>query len=356
MIESDLHVPDETPKRSSSFIAGYPAIIVTAILGGIALFAISLNFIFSDGNVSDDNVSDGDINHSSHVKTASNDTSASQRLAAQLYAEYPELDPSNRQSQTVDDWQRVIRLRDFSYRHTAYANAVNSDAYRAGSQMVERVRDRTASLADAYAFFDAGQGGVVCGDSAEMLRQLYTWAGFDSWYLSIGFNPPTPLGSRFTHALTMVRIEVAEPQGSRSILTVHDPSINSSYVDSDGRPIDYFDMLALLKQRKAAQIHHGGAVAGAIRRSDPITVAFGSEIEQRRPEDFVASWNVGSNPTWMATTEGGWKFIGPRTNTAFERLGEEWWKQELSREGYPSETIYLHCQRCQPFLVNLEHV
>jgi hypothetical protein len=271
-------------------------------------------------------------------------TPAPERLSTQLYAEYPELDPSSSAFHGMNDWEKVIRLRDFSYRHTPFANSLDAPAYRAGAAMVDKVIEGEASLAEAYHFFEGKKGGVLSGHAAELLQRLYVWAGFEALYLNIGFEPSTARGSQFTHALNLVRIEAEGPDGhSRAILSVQDPTLNISYTDSQGRPIDYFEMLAMLARGQAEKIQFAGQVFAKFRRSDPVTVAFGQEIEQCRPEEFARSWNVGISSRWTATAEGHWVFTSPRTVWAFERLGDEDWKPALFRAGYPPQTIYLHC-------------
>jgi hypothetical protein len=268
---------------------------------------------------------------------------ASDGLAQLLYTEYPELN-SNNPTYRLSDWEKVNRLREFSYRCTAFANSLETAAYRAGAAMVDKVIDGDADLVEAYQFFDEKKGGVLCGHAAEMLHLLYEWAGFDSLYLNIGFEASAGRTSRFTHALNLVRIQTQDSNGRiHTILSVQDPTLNVAYGNEQGGPIDYFEMLDKLIHNRADQVHFVVQATRGQPRSDPNTVAFGNEIESSIPKDFARSWNVGLTSHWSATTDGRWVFTGPRTIWAFERLGDEDWKPALFEAGLPPQTIYLHC-------------
>jgi hypothetical protein len=279
-----------------------------------------------------------------------NPTASDAQLRTRLEAEYPELNPRGPNDQQLDDWGKVVRLREFSYRHTAYANNVESDSYRAGAAMVEQVLGGRKSLAEAYEFFDAGNGGVVCGGTATLLCQLFRWAGYDAWGLNTGFYPATPKGSAFTHVVVLARITVTDANGKKvQAITIHDPSANVSFTHSDGRtPLDYYELLTKLTNRKAAEVGYFGTIPGPSRRADPITVAFADETAGRKPRDFAGSWNIGGDSfTWSSGRQGQWIFRSPRTVRSFEQLGDVIWKPQLVQEGLPGQTLYIFCRPFQ---------
>lgn len=269
---------------------------------------------------------------------------APDRLAKRLFLEYPELDPKSDAFHRLSDWDKVVRLRDFSYRHTAFAGWPCHDARRSGAAMVRKVQEGKATLADAYQFFDEARGGVTCREAAELLQLLYAWAGFEAEYLEIGVSPQPRRSGPTSHALTLVRVSAQKNAGQpRSILSIHDPSVNLSYGDSQQNPIDYFDMLELLRRQQAGEIRFIGEIPGANRRSAPITVAFNADLERTRPTDFAKSWSLPAAPVWSANAHGQWSVRAPRSISAFERLGEATWKSDLYGAGLPPETVYLHC-------------
>jgi len=265
-------------------------------------------------------------------------------LKARVFAEYPKLDPQHPQHEQLDDWDVVCMLREFSYRHTCYSNSVSSRSYLAGAAVVDELLAGKRTLGNVYEFFDNGGGGVICGHTAHLLQRLYTEFGYRAWYAGHGFSPPTPRGSRFTHAETLVQIEVGDDGNRRHILTLHDPNTNISYVDAETKtPLDYFEMLDRLVRRRAATITTRGAIEDGIHREYPFTICFSDETSGRQPDYFKASWNVGLKSKWIDLGDNTWKFTGPRQVASFERLGDSWWKKELVAEGMPSQTIYLHC-------------
>lgn len=266
------------------------------------------------------------------------------RVADKLYAEYPELDPASDTFRKLDDWEKVTRLRDFAYRHTAFANNRQQMAYRAGALMVQQVVDGHATLADAYDFFDRAQGGVLSGEAAELLQRLYASLGYEAFCLEIGMPPSTVQGDGAKYALDLVRIKVPGPDGKpKSILSVQDPSLNVSYGNPQNLPIDYFEMLEQLVQQHSDEIRFIGEVPATTPRREPITVAADADLKQTRPIDFVNSWNLSVSPVWSAAGNGSWIAKGPRSVWAFERSGETTWKPALFQAGLPPESIYLHC-------------
>ena len=264
-------------------------------------------------------------------------------LRDHVFAEYPRLDPQHSQHEELSEWDQVCMLREFSYRHTNYANDVEGESYLRGAAAVDRLRNGESSLAEVYAFFDRDGGGVVCGHAALLLERLYRAFGYEAWSVGVGFGPPTERGSRFTHVQVLVRIRDGDGAAEREILTLHDPSTNAAYVDARSRrPLDYLEVLHRLVGREADSVATGGAVADGKTRRDPVTIAYADETAGRAPGDFDVCWNVGSDYVWEDLGAGKWKFSAARTPDMFGRLGDLWWKSELVAEGLPPNPLYLH--------------
>lgn len=255
------------------------------------------------------------------------------QLKQKIEAEYPAIN-------SADDWEKIQILREYSYKHTNYANNVSASSYYAGAANVDAVGS-TKTLGDAYEWFDNDNGGVVCGGTANMCRYLFALYGYNTWYLGIGFYPQTPSGSNFTHAQTMVEIDF----NGNSIRVVCDPSTNNSYTYPDGQtPIDYYEMLKLLAANNAAAVSYKGAVDGSGKNPRARTICLSDETNGRNPTDYLGSWVIdAADYDWVDLGGGIWRYESPRTVAGFENLGDYWWKQELPREGRPGETIYLHC-------------
>ena len=264
-----------------------------------------------------------------------------EQLKAKIYAEYPKLAPMSKSYAELSDWDKVRMLLDYSYRHTRYACATSSDAYRAGAAKANDMRRGKLTLGDAYDFFDGDHGGVICGGAAHMCRHLFELFGYESWYMGHGFYPPTQKGSRFTHAEVMAKIKC----DGRWLYTFHDPSTNASYTYPDGKtPIDYFVMLKLLARRQAHKVAAAAGWSDGIDRPRPATIALADDTRGKAQQKFAASWTIDAHAyEWVDLGDGKWKFVSERLPQDFERLGDRWWKKELVNEGWPGETLYLHC-------------
>lgn len=110
-------------------------------------------------------------------------------LRAQVLAEQPRL-----AEEGLSDWERVKLLRRFAYDHSDTVVSAVSPLYSGQAGW---------PVADRCAFFDADQGGVICGGTGDALRLLYELWGYEAWYL--GFGDPSSGG--FTHVETLVAIE-----------------------------------------------------------------------------------------------------------------------------------------------------
>ena len=121
---------------------------------------------------------------------------------------------------------------------------------------MRHTRSLTMPAAESYA-----------GRSGPTILCVCRWAGYDAWTLNSGFHPPGPSGVSFTHVVVLVRVPVIRATDKNNeIITLHDPSVNTSYTHADGTtPLDYFEMLAKLNRRKTSEIGYSGAVdpAGA---------------------------------------------------------------------------------------------
>ena len=266
-------------------------------------------------------------------------------LRAWVYAEYPQLDPASEVYDAPDAWEVVCALRDFSYRHTNYTNAADTDSYRDGAAAYEAFRRGETTLHAVYRHFGDDGGGVLCGYAGALLRDLYAEFGFDAWTVSSGFWPPTPRGSRFTHTQTLVAIDAVPTQAGAAerLVTLHDPSTNVSYVDrTTGRPLDYRAIVRRVVGGRAADVGRRGAWDDGRARRTPVTPAFADETAGRTPAWFAASWNVGPDAGFADLGAGRWKFTAERPQDRFEKVGGGWITDELAAEGLPGDVLNLH--------------
>ena len=102
--------------------------------------------------------------------------------------------------------------------------------------------------ADIYLLFQENKGGTACVGSSYFLMKLYELFGYKSFRIGIG--GPWPDGLWPSHALTSVEIE----QDEEKILSIQDAYFNNSYIDENGKCLDYFNMLKLLEKQNHKKI------------------------------------------------------------------------------------------------------
>ncbi len=239
-------------------------------------------------------------------------------LRAQVLAEQPRL-----AEEGLSDWETVKLLRRFAYDHSDTVTRVDSPLYS----------DQAGwPVADRYAYFDADQGGVICGGTGDALRLLYELWGYEAWYLAFG----DPSAGGFTHVETLVAIE---HDGER-LVTVQDAQLDASYVDADGQPLDYLDLLAAL----AAQDHAAFSLEGGASTAHADTLVHADDLGSMTIEEMVsANWT--SDPAdyeLVALPEGSTKIRSPRTLARFEAVIASWYGPFLEGRGLPAELPWLH--------------
>jgi hypothetical protein len=150
----------------------------------------------------------------------------------------------------ISDWEKVNLLRRWAYQ--------NSDLTMAKGCLIDSPDLRPKSAAEIFSSFQKDEGGVWCAGMSIFLMKLYEQYGFESYALNMGKpsaadtlimgNPP--VGSSITHVLVLVKI----PHKGRNLLVVQDGYLNNTYTHLDGSPLDYFELIKLLKNRQENKI------------------------------------------------------------------------------------------------------
>jgi multisubunit Na+/H+ antiporter MnhB subunit len=149
-------------------------------------------------------------------------------LKETISAEYPEM-----RNAQLDDWERVKLLRQWAHEHVDWGSQcaqMNQEQYRIFFD---------ADAATEFAMFLKDEGAVWCQGTAWALMRLYEAYGYEAYCLGVD------IPGVMTHAMTLVRIS----HDGRSILTIQDATFDIGYVDSDGEPYDYFDLLSVVENR-----------------------------------------------------------------------------------------------------------
>ena len=142
-------------------------------------------------------------------------------------------------SKNITDYQKICIIRNWA------ANVIDcSDFDLTLDRRIANFYSLTAY--EIYQLFDQDKGGVWCAGSSEFLKKALRLFGFEAYDLYYGFKEP----GGYTHAVTLVKIQ----EGESEILSVQDAYFNTTYELSTGEPLDYFELLRLLKEKRDNEI------------------------------------------------------------------------------------------------------
>jgi len=183
------------------------------------------------------------------------DTDSKEMLLRMLViSEYPHIGSSR-----ISDFEKVSLLREWAARNTDSSN--RDGLLDRPSERNTYSRTFSYYRQDAptiYAAFMADRGGVWCGGAAYALGKLYELFGYNAF--SVGIGVP---GTSAQHTYTLVQIN----DEGRRILSIQDAYLNITYVHPGGKPMDYFELLDLLTQRRHEEVLLTGS-ASSTRREE----------------------------------------------------------------------------------------
>lgn len=140
---------------------------------------------------------------------------------------------------SISNWEKVNLLRRWAYQ--------NSDLAMTKGCLIDSPDLRPKSVAEIFSSFQQDAGGVWCGGMSIFLMKLYEQYGFESYALNMG---KPSVSQSLTHVLVLVKI----PHKGRNLLVVQDSLFNNTYTHLDGSPLDYFELIKLLKNRQENKI------------------------------------------------------------------------------------------------------
>lgn len=145
--------------------------------------------------------------------------------------EYPQMNNLN-----ITDFEKVNAIRQFVAEHNDWGNHE--------FQLDERWGYYTMTAPELYDLFLTDTGGTLCSGTAHELQQFYEMYGYSSYMVYSG-KP-----SVFTHASTIVNISY----NGKYVWSVQDAHVDETYTTVDGAPIDYFEMLRMLRNNDTSEI------------------------------------------------------------------------------------------------------
>ena len=222
--------------------------------------------------------------------------------------------PALKDNEAVSQFEIVSAIREWTFSNVP---VVFSDA----ELFVETVGGVTSAvqipLSQRLSLFETGEAGAQCGATATTLRDIYELFGFEAFTVNAGQvadKPPQP-----THILTLVKIN----HDGREILSVQDSFFNYTLVNRDGNPLDYFEMLSLLKQKRHQDFY---PLLGSAE--------FKPRLIAKGTEENVTAEKVFANGNKLVSE----RFILPEDLPGYDAAATEF----LTQHGYPANFLYLH--------------
>ena len=222
--------------------------------------------------------------------------------------------PQMREGQ-LDDWDNVRLLRSWVYEYADWGSGcakLNAEQY---------VKFFHADVATIFSMFLKDEGAVDCCGTAWALMRLYQAYGYEAYRLAVD------IPGVMSHAMTLVRIN----HGGRDILTVHDATFDIGYVDPDGEPYDYFELLRVARSGRHELVE---TEQGVGRPGDYLFCTDEAFAEQQY-------WSVPGDAPVPALSQG-------RMKVEFGLTIDNWWDfygaaiaDSFAQAGYPPHLCYM---------------
>ncbi len=214
---------------------------------------------------------------------------------------------------------RIMRLRQWVHDKADYAIG----SVVAEDDVLENYADKT--VRELIEDFQDDKLAVWCYGTASTMMRVTRAFGYEAYVVNIGWNDDPEHVT--THAVALI----ATPHEGTEVWTVHDADYNYSFVDSDGGPLDYFELLARLKHERVG-IANGGKSAREAISPAPVNRSQ-SWILRRDPED----------PRLLRTTAAGrLVYAGHATLDEFSSAFMPYISETyLDPAGYPNDVRYI---------------
>ena len=177
------------------------------------------------------------------IETAAAEVQAnsSEPLSSYWFVRYLESQVPALRDSSANDWQRVCALCDWVYANIPVAESKASVlearyGYEIYNEPVESIIRK----------INDSEGGFLCAGLAVLLQKIYELFGYTAYTYNMGSPQGEP-----SHMVTLVNIEHED----KTITTVQDVMFNSSLAHASV-PLDFLELLSLLRQRRAAEVQH----------------------------------------------------------------------------------------------------
>lgn len=134
------------------------------------------------------------------------------------------------------DFERLNQIRKWVTEQTLWGNRPVDTTLRLS------INNSTAL--QIYTFLRSTNKALDCGTYSIFLLKIYQLFGYDGYIYDMGND------DQFRHVVVLVWIN---DNGTRKLI-VEDPSYNLTYLDSKNSPLDFFELLRLIKENKTNEI------------------------------------------------------------------------------------------------------
>lgn len=142
-------------------------------------------------------------------------------------------------SQDASDLKKVTALREWVFLNVPTADS-NMIIDNLSTIPLNKIPGRIR-----IQIFREGLAGAWCGTTSRTLREVYNLFGYEAYDVNLG---NTNIAD--THVITIVKIK----NENKYLFSVQDAYLNYSLTDKLGKPLDYFTVLALLRNREENDI------------------------------------------------------------------------------------------------------
>lgn len=238
-----------------------------------------------------------------------------------IIQEYPAL-----LDESLSDFEKTNFLRDWAYANSVGGKSTFDEHYIFSQSLAENF----VALTNDFHNLEVS---ALCGGFAAYCALVYDAFGYESISLDCGFAD----GSGATHVVTLCKIW---DDGEKWIL--QDPTFNRVYVDVDGAPLDIYEILTLLKEKRDGEIHYSfGSTGGRYCLFDSLP---NSAILQ---DPLTITPNtLDYNPCLLAEIKehnGQYGVLcDMRQPDTFQTQMQDVLEEHLSTMGYPAKADYLY--------------
>ena len=226
-------------------------------------------------------------------------------IKAMIISENPRLKEPN-----LTDFEKTNILRQWVFDNVPFVYPEDSDWLASNHYNVKSPSN--ISLTERLHLYLNGLAGSYCAGTATTLAGIYELFGFKSYIINSGDS--LGLWSAATHVVTLVEII----DKGKTTLVVQDAYLNRTFINANNDPLDYFDLIAILKKRQ----------------TDLIANQWSKTI--LKPRLILANKRSLQMPT-KVFTNGNIIILEEFSAPDFDRQTREF----LNHQGYPQDIVYL---------------